>query len=82
MPQNIDKLDDSFESAYQSLQRKKSNLAFAFFCLDKQRAQDMGILYAYCRILDDISDDENAPVEEKKAALLKWKSELDLIYAN
>lgn len=82
MPQNIDKLDDSFESAYQSLQRKKSNLAFAFFCLDRQRAQDMGVLYAYCRILDDISDDENAPVEEKKAALLKWKSELDLIYSN
>ena len=78
--ENLDKLDDSFESAYQTLQRKKSNLAFAFFCLDKDRAKDMEILYAYCRILDDISDDESANVKDKIVALEKWEEELKRIY--
>lgn len=79
---NIDKLDDSFASAYQVLERKKSNLAFAFFCLDKSRARDMDILYTYCRILDDISDDEKASNDSKKIALNKWSQELDKIYNN
>jgi len=78
--ENLDKLNDSFESAYQTLQRKKSNLAFAFFCLEKSRAKDMEILYAYCRILDDISDDESAKIEDKIESLNRWEIELQKIY--
>ena len=34
---------ESHTATYHVRERKKSNLAFAFFCLDKERAQDMEI---------------------------------------
>ena len=50
----------------------KSNLAFAFVCLPKQRRDDMVTLYAFCRIVDDLADSPDLPLEEKIAGLLDW----------
>ena len=50
----------------------KSNLAFAFACLPKQRRDDMVTLYAFCRIVDDLADSPDLPLEEKIAGLLDW----------
>ena len=69
------------KSVYHKAERKKSNLAFAFFCLDKSRAADMEVFYAFCRLMDDIADDEDAPVDVKKELLGQWKAEINSIYS-
>ena len=67
-------------SAHNALERKKSNLAFAFFCMDKDRARDMEIFYAFCRLMDDIADDPSTPADEKIKALENWKAEIETAY--
>jgi phytoene synthase len=57
--------------------RAKSNLAFAFACVSKKRRADLNIFYAFCRVVDDIADDENKPVAEKQAGLNAWMDALD-----
>ncbi len=71
----------SSESQHNITERKKSNLAFAFFCMDKDRAKDMEVYYAFCRLMDDIADEETKPVPERKRELLAWKDEIKKIYA-
>ena len=67
-------------SQYHAQERKKSNLAFAFFCLDKERARDMEVFYAFCRLMDDIADEETRPILERHQALQAWKKEIELCY--
>ena len=45
------------ETAEAITKKAKSNLAFALLCLPKQRRRDMVLLYAFCRVIDDIADD-------------------------
>ena len=51
-----------------------SNLAFAFFCLPKEKRRDISIFYAFCRHVDDIADDPGPPTEERRARLESWRS--------
>lgn len=60
--------------AKQITKSAKSNLAFAFACLPKQRRNDMVTLYAFCRIVDDLADSPDIPMDEKKAGLESWKA--------
>lgn len=68
------------ESAHNAAERKKSNLAFAFFCMEKSRARDMEVFYAFCRLMDDIADEETRPAETRRLELLQWKEEVAKIY--
>ncbi|MFT5883435.1 MAG: phytoene synthase [Crocinitomicaceae bacterium] len=53
-------------------QKAKSNLAFAFLCLPKDRRDDMVTFYAFCRVIDDLADDPDIPMAEKRAGLDSW----------
>ena len=68
-------------SDYHRQARGNSNLAFAFFCLDRTRARDMQTFYAFCRLMDDIADDESRSAEERRALLEAWKLEMESAYA-
>lgn len=59
--------------AKQITKKAKSNLAFALACLPKQRRNDMISLYAFCRIVDDLADSPEIPMDEKIAGLQNWK---------
>ncbi len=59
--------------AKQITKKAKSNLAFAFACLPPQRRRDMVSLYAFCRIVDDLADSPDIPIDEKRAGLESWK---------
>ena len=72
--------DEISTSARQTGERKKSNLAFAFFCLDKSRARDMEVFYAFCRLMDDIADEEGRAPAEKRRELEAWKAEIASLY--
>lgn len=51
-----------------------SNLAFAFSVLPKEKRADMRVFYAYCRVVDDIVDDGDLPVEERRQRLNQWRA--------
>lgn len=53
--------------------RAKSNLAFAFALLPKERRADITTFYAFCRVIDDIADEPGRALEEKRRALDDWK---------
>lgn len=54
------------------VRRSRSNLAFALACLPKQRRHDMYVFYAFCRVVDDLADDEGLPLEQRRAGLARW----------
>jgi phytoene synthase len=54
------------------VRRSRSNLAFALACLPKQRRHDMYVFYAFCRVVDDLADDEGFPLEQRRAGLARW----------
>jgi 15-cis-phytoene synthase len=53
--------------------KSRSNLAFALATLPLERKRDMIHFYAFCRMVDDIADDEGSPVEEKRQTLAAWR---------
>lgn len=62
-------------SEAQEITRKaKSNLAFALLSLPKENRDDVTIFYAFCRVIDDIADDPNSPLEEKTKSLDHWQN--------
>ncbi len=64
-------------SAASEITRKsKSNLAFAFRILPKDRRGDMEIFYAFCRVVDDLADDPKIPKRDRRAGLEAWESGL------
>jgi phytoene synthase len=48
--------------------------------LAPDRRAGMYGIYAFCRVVDDIADDER-PLKEKRAALQAWRSKIALIFA-
>ncbi|MBT8037444.1 MAG: squalene/phytoene synthase family protein [Verrucomicrobiae bacterium] len=60
-------------SSSQEITRKaKSNLAFALSCLPKERKRDMVTFYAFCRVIDDLADDLDIPLEKRQQGLNAW----------
>jgi phytoene synthase len=51
----------------------KSNLALAFVALPRECRRDMNVFYAFCRIVDDLADEPEPPLEERRAALQCWR---------
>ena len=56
--------------------RSASNLALAFVLLPKAKREGMSALYAFCREVDDVADDEAAPVDERRARLAGWRDDI------
>ncbi len=56
--------------------KSASNLALAFILLPKQKRDAMSALYAFCREVDDVADNENAPTEKRRAQLSEWRDDV------
>lgn len=64
-------------TASEQITRKSaSNLALAFVLLPRERRDAMSALYAFCREVDDIADEESRPVAGRKADLNRWKEDI------
>jgi len=66
-------LEPVTESSREIVSRSGSNLAFALAVLPRRKRHDMGVFYAFCRVVDDIADEPGIPVEERRAALQYWR---------
>src|SRR6266852_2385111 len=51
--------------------KSASNLALAFVLLPKAKRDGMSALYAFCREVDDVADDESVSVEERRADIAR-----------
>jgi phytoene synthase len=55
--------------------KSASNLALAFILLPRAKRDGMSALYAFCREVDDIADNESVPVEDRRGALMDWRED-------
>ncbi|MBT8043963.1 MAG: squalene/phytoene synthase family protein, partial [Verrucomicrobiae bacterium] len=60
-------------SSQEITHKAKSNLAFALSCLPRERKRDMVTFYAFCRVIDDLADDLDAPIEKRQDELTRWR---------
>lgn len=63
-------------SAEEITRASKSNLALAFIALPAERRADISVFYAFCRVVDDIADEEGIPPEQRRAGLDGWRRAL------
>jgi len=56
--------------------KSASNLALAFVLLPKAKRDGMSALYAFCREVDDLADNELIPVEERRQQLAAWREDV------
>ncbi len=66
--------------------RSQSNFYYAFLFLPRERREALEAVYAYCRLVDDVVDEEatgseaTSIVAKKLEGIAHWRSELDLVY--
>jgi phytoene synthase len=60
--------------------KSASNLVLGFVLLPKPKRDGMSALYAFCRSVDDIADETTVPIEQRRAALESWRSDIRRIY--
>lgn len=61
-------------------QSSKSNLALSFAALPEAERRAMSIFYAFCRVVDDVADSTELPIEEKQRQLGQWREEIRRAY--
>lgn len=57
-------------------QRSQSNLALAFILLPPEKRVGMSALYAFCREVDDVADEESTPAETRRQQLAEWREDI------
>lgn len=62
--------------ALEITRRAKSNLAFALGILPREKRRDTVVFYAFCRTLDDLTDDPGIPMEQRGSGLDAWQAGL------
>jgi 15-cis-phytoene synthase len=61
----------------QRITRKSaSNLALAFVLLPRDRRHAMATLYAFCREVDDVADDESVDPRQRRQLLAEWREDV------
>ncbi len=56
--------------------KSASNLALAFVVLPRAKRDAMSALYAFCREVDDVADNESVPMEKRRAQLAEWREDI------
>ena len=56
--------------------KSASNLALAFVLLPKAKRDAMSALYAFCREVDDVADNESLPVPQRREQLAAWRADV------
>jgi len=62
--------------------KSASNLALAFVVLPRAKRDAMSALYAFCREVDDVADEESASVEKRRRQLADWRADVQRACAN
>jgi 15-cis-phytoene synthase len=66
----------STEISQSITRRSASNLALAFVMLPREKREGMSALYAFCREVDDVADEESISVDQRRAQLAAWREDV------
>src|SRR5437588_10646004 len=64
------------DGAAEITRASRSNLAFAFIAMSGARRRDITTFYAFCRVIDDIADDNQRAPETKRRERALWRQTL------
>jgi phytoene synthase len=56
--------------------KSASNLTLGFRLLPRARRDGMSALYAFCREVDDVADNETTPVPRRREQLAEWRDDI------
>ena len=56
--------------------KSASNLALAFILLPREKRDAMSALYAFCRAVDDVADEDSVPTEKRRSELSAWREDI------
>src|ERR1043165_4575729 len=56
--------------------KSASNLALAFILLPREKRDAMSALYAFCRAVDDVADEDSIPTEKRRSQLAEWRADI------
>jgi len=56
--------------------KSASNLALAFLLLPRAKRDAMSALYAFCREVDDVADNESVPAGKRREQLVAWRADI------
>ncbi|HEY4416515.1 MAG TPA: presqualene diphosphate synthase HpnD [Verrucomicrobiae bacterium] len=56
--------------------KSASNLALAFILLPREKRDAMSALYAFCREVDDVADEDSVPTEKRREQLAEWRADI------
>jgi squalene synthase HpnC len=69
-------LSESYAACHSIARASRSNFYHAFFLLPKPKRDALAALYAFMRLVDDVSDEEQGLLA-KQRGLAKWRAALD-----
>ncbi|MGE0409390.1 MAG: presqualene diphosphate synthase HpnD [Amphiplicatus sp.] len=73
-------IEEALAHARATVERSGTSFAAGMRILSKPRREAMHAIYAFCREVDDIADDDT-DVVEKRIGLAAWRAEIDRLYA-
>ena len=56
--------------------KSASNLALAFILLPREKRDAMAALYAFCRAVDDVADEDAVTAEKRRDELAAWREDI------
>src|SRR5215813_13090094 len=56
--------------------KSASNLTLGFLLLPRTKRDGMSALYAFCREVDDIADNELVPAQQRRERLAEWRADV------
>ena len=71
-------LDADYARCAQVTRASRSSFYYAFILLPPERRRALHAVYAFCRFVDDIADDEG--IREPAELLARWREELGRVY--
>src|SRR5215469_10100143 len=79
LPQADPVLESDYARCAEITRRASSNFYYAFMLLPRERRRALYAVYAFCRFVDDIADDDR--VKHPAEMLTRWREELDRVFA-
>jgi squalene synthase HpnC len=75
-PRSSTTIEESYAECHRIARASQSNFYYAFFLLPKPKRDGMAALYAFMRLVDDVSDEDQGLLA-KQRGLAKWRAALD-----